>query len=249
MKEQNENLFLWGAKAISWLIGMPIVPNVEYVIYRCRLEIAEADRIKANIQTIKPITVAIEDKEFHHHCGINFRGVGRALLNRIRHGTKAGGGSSITQQFVRSNFIASLSPAWKRKIMEVPLSFWVESIFSKEEILRGYLTTARFDDKIFGFHRASRHFFTKAPKDITKAHSFILIERLSNIKGLFRGNRVQATLGRLLSEGILTLDDVYEAIKIYRNLLSKNLIRQEGETTPDKIENHFKTLSQTSFRQ
>ena len=234
LREQHENRRLWLARFLAWVFKMPLVSNLEYKIYKCHLDVSEANRIHANIELIKPIAIAIEDKSFYHHSGVNIRGIARAIRDRLRYGKKTGG-SSITQQFVRSNFLLSLKPFWKRKIVEIFLARWIESVFSKELIIRTYLTTVRFDREVFGFHLAYRHFFNKAPKHMTKAEAFILVERLGNIRGLFMGNRVEKLLKRLLAEEVLDLDDIKSIIQNYKKLISKEIITQDGSITPKKI--------------
>ncbi len=234
LREQHENRRLWLARFLAWALEMPLVPNIEYKIYKCRLDVSEANRIHANIELIKPIAIAIEDKNFYHHSGINIRGIARAIRDLLWYGKKTGG-SSITQQFVRSNFLLSLKPFLRRKIVEIFLARWIESVFSKELIIRTYLTTVRFDKEVFGFHIAYRHFFKKAPKHMTKAEAFILVERLGNIHGRFMGNRVEKLLKRLLAEEVLDLDDIESIIQNYKKLISKEIITQDGSITPKKI--------------
>lgn len=163
LSETNENWRLWLAKIASRILNVPLVENFENSIYQVRLSIAEAHRIHSDFDCVKRISVQIEDAEFFLHKGINWKGVLRAILGKLR-GRGAGGGSSITQQFARSNFITRLENTFGRKIVEMLLARWIDSVLEKKETLDGYLTTARFGTNLYGFHRAYRHFFHEAPK-------------------------------------------------------------------------------------
>ncbi|WP_083545457.1 biosynthetic peptidoglycan transglycosylase [Sulfitobacter alexandrii] len=233
LREQNENLFLWGARVTSFLARIPLVSNVEYNLYRSKLEISEAARIGARTDIIIPFALSIEDQAFYSHRGINWRGVARASWQFARR-RRISGGSSITQQCARTNFLAKLSPAWRRKIVEFALARWLESVLSKEEIIRIYLTTARFDPGIYGFHRAHRHFFPEEP-EIDRAVSFILVERLGNIRSLFLAERIRQLLERLVSEGLMSVDDVKRVGLLYEQLINAQKIINNTTITPSDI--------------
>jgi penicillin-binding protein 1A len=233
LNEQNENLLLWLVRLTSFLMRIPLVRNVEYNLYRGHLEISEAARIGAQTEVIVPFALSIEDKEFYQHRGINWRGVTRAIWQYAsRH--RRSGGSSITQQCARTNFLAKLSPAWRRKIVEFTLAKWLESVLSKEQIMRVYLTTARFDAGVYGFHRAYRHYFPDE-KELDRAISFILIERLGNVRSLFLGGRIKKLLQRLVSEGLLDSQDLERVCALYEKLIHDKKIKLNGELGPSEI--------------
>jgi len=233
LKEKNENVILWGTRVTSFLTRIPLVCNVEYKLYRAKLEISEAARIGARTDIIVPFALSIEDQSFYRHRGINWRGVARAGWQFARR-RRISGGSSITQQCARTNFIEKFSPAWRRKIVEFPLARWLESVLSKEEIIRIYLTTSRFDRGVYGFHRALRHFFP-AEREIDQAISFILIERLGNTRSLFLAGRIQQLLQRLVSEGLMDIDDVKRVGLLYDQLINDQKIINDDAVTPSDI--------------
>lgn len=233
LREQNENLLLWGTRMTSFLTRIPLVSNVEYNLYRGKLEISEATRIGARIDIIITFALSIEDQSFYRHRGINWRGVARASWQFARR-RRISGGSSITQQCARTNFLVKFSPAWRRKIVEFVLARWLESVLSKEEIIRIYLTTARFDLGVYGFHRALRHFFPSEP-EIDRAISFILIERLGNIHSHFLAGRIQQLLRRLVLEGLMEVDDVKRVGLLYDQLIYDQKITNHSAVTPSDI--------------
>ena len=233
LREQNENNYLWTGKLISYLFQIPLVENIEYKLYRCRLEVAEAARVHADVGLIEPFAILIEDKGFFRHKGISYRAMLRALWYYLRRG-KRSGGSTITQQCARGNFIRKLTPAWRRKLVELVLARWLETVSSKEEILRIYLTTARFDNNVYGFHRAAHHFFPDSDR-LEKAMAFILIERLGNIRSLFLGNRILELVKRLLSEGAIDRSDVARIASLYQSLIESGKIRNDNGPAPQEV--------------
>lgn len=238
LREQYENTWLWLARLASWLLRIPLVGNVEYHMYRCKLEISEAARIRADVKGITPLAIAIEDKSFLNHRGLSWRGIGRAVLQYAKR-NRVSGGSTITQQCARTNFLLTLHPAWKRKVVEIILAKWLESVLTKEEILRIYLTTARFDFRVYGFHRANYHFFNTNSENLSKANAFILIERLGNMHKRFLGDRVKELLGRLVKEGVLDNATVLEILGNYKTLLVQGRLETVSGASLDEISAHF----------
>lgn len=233
LREQSENSWLWVSKFFSTILRIPLVSNVEFSLYRCKLEIAEMERIGADVNTVKPLALAIEDKTFYSHRGISWRGVARAVYQYICRRRKTGA-STITQQCARTNFLGQLTPAWRRKIVEIFLARWLESILSKEEILRIYLASARFDYRIYGFHRALRHFFPNGP-GLDSATSFVLIERLGNVHGLFLSDRIQELLKRLLTEKVIKKSDIQKICNLYELLIKNGRIKSGSGKSPSEV--------------
>jgi 1A family penicillin-binding protein len=121
----------------------------------------------------KKATVAIEDKNFYSHHGIDFRGLIRGVIFRPLTGKGVQGGSTITQQYVKN---ALLSPKRSviRKIKEVILSLELESIYSKDDILTLYLNEIPYGSNIYGIEAASQAYYGKSVKD--KEHPLTLSE-------------------------------------------------------------------------
>lgn len=122
---------------------------------------------------LKQATVAIEDKEFYKHRGINPIG---GMLRAVKSGLlqhRLEGGSTITQQLIKS---ALLTPerTVQRKIKEIILATWAEFIYSKDRILEMYLNQVPYGGTAWGIDAASRKYFGKAPKDLTLSESALL---------------------------------------------------------------------------
>lgn len=123
--------------------------------------------------TLQKATIAIEDKDFYKHGGINFvGGIGRALFATVT-GRKLEGGSTITQQLIK---IGLLSPerTITRKIKEAILAFWTERIYTKDQILEMYLNRTPYGGTSYGIEEASVRYFNKHAKDLNLAESALL---------------------------------------------------------------------------
>ena len=123
---------------------------------------------------IKNGTIAVEDKNFYKHHGVDALGVMRAVwVNVARRGIYQGG-STLTQQLVK-NALLSPKRTFTRKIKEVILSIELEIIYSKDEILAMYLNEIPYGSNAYGIEAASQTFFNKHAKDLTLVESATLI--------------------------------------------------------------------------
>jgi membrane peptidoglycan carboxypeptidase len=113
---------------------------------------------------IKKATIAVEDKNFYKHFGLDFKGIARAALYNLTHrGKKIQGGSTLTQQFVK-NALLTPKRTLSRKIKEAILSIELEIIFSKDDILTMYLNEIPYGSNAYGIEAAANTFFGKKEK-------------------------------------------------------------------------------------
>lgn len=117
-------------------------------------------------------TLAAEDKNFYQHKGIDLPAVIRAFYHNLKYNTQEGA-STITQQLVK-NALLTPEKTYSRKIKEILLSLWAESIYSKNEILQMYFNEAPYGGPAWGIKAASETYFDKEPKDLTLAESAFL---------------------------------------------------------------------------
>jgi len=115
---------------------------------------------------VKQATIALEDRDFYKHPGIDLSGIMRALFVDITSRRAAQGGSTITQQLV-SNTILNKQKNLARKIKEAILAIELEFLFTKEEILTMYLNQIPYGGSNYGIEAAARSFFNKSAKDLT----------------------------------------------------------------------------------
>jgi penicillin-binding protein 1A len=130
-----------------------------------------------DVTKLNPVTpaafVAIEDRRFYRHWGIDPRGIGRALLADLRGGGVRQGGSTITQQLAKTNFLSG-DRTIKRKAQEVIIAFWLEAWLTKQEILSRYLSSVYFGDGVYGLRAAAHHYFNRNPENLSLAQSAML---------------------------------------------------------------------------
>jgi penicillin-binding protein 1A len=117
--------------------------------------------------------VAIEDRRFYDHHGIDLKGLARAIVRNTSSGGTREGGSTITQQLVRMLYL-SQERALKRKTQEAMLAIWLEAHLSKEEIVTTYLNTAYFGAGVYGVDAAAKRYFGKPAKELTLSESAML---------------------------------------------------------------------------
>jgi penicillin-binding protein 1A len=136
--------------------------------------VKEAPVDAAKLNPVTPAAfVAIEDRRFYRHWGIDPRGIGRALFANVRGGGVRQGGSTITQQLAKTNFLSG-DRTIKRKAQEVIIAFWLEAWLSKNDILSRYLSSVYFGDGVYGLRAAAHHYFNRDPENLSLAQSAML---------------------------------------------------------------------------
>ena len=148
------------------------------------------NRIVVPLEAISPnvrdAVVAIEDRRFYDHRGVDPEGMLRALVNNLAGGPLEGA-STLTQQYVKNVLIeagrisgdeaaidAATETTLGRKLEEARLAIGLEQKVSKEDILEGYLNIAQFGPSQYGVETASKYYFSKSAKDLTVAESAML---------------------------------------------------------------------------
>lgn len=104
--------------------------------------------------------LSIEDRRFFDHHGIDLKGIARAFIRNFQAGAVVQGGSTITQQLIKVQYLDS-DRTWKRKIQEVVLAFWLEWKLGKQEILTRYLNAVYLGAGATGMPAAARVYFDK----------------------------------------------------------------------------------------
>ncbi len=117
--------------------------------------------------------IAAEDRTFYSNRGIDLRGIIRAARNNAQSGAITGGGSTITQQYVKILYL-SQEQSYTRKVREAILSIKIHNQLSKQEILEGYLNTIYFGNGAYGVQVASRTYFDKPASELDTRESAAL---------------------------------------------------------------------------
>src|SRR5262245_10666491 len=117
--------------------------------------------------------IAIEDRRFYSHHGIDPIGIARAIFaNLLRRGV-AQGGSTITQQLAKNLFLTQ-ERTLTRKLQEVVLALWIEHRFSKDQIIELYLNRVYFGAGAYGIESAAQRYYNKSARHLTLAEAAVL---------------------------------------------------------------------------
>jgi len=154
--------------------------------------------------------IAIEDRRFRRHWGIDPRGIARAAWRNLLAGGVREGGSTITQQLAK---VAFLNDERKlgRKAQEMLIAFWLEAWLTKDEILERYLSNVYFGDNAYGLRAAARHYFSREPEELTIGQAAMLAglvkapSRLAPTRNLAGARaRARIVLGEMVDSGFIT---------------------------------------------
>ena len=188
----------------------------------------DADQISPNM---KNAVVSIEDSRFYEHRGIDFQGLGRALVQDVLSRSAKQGASTITQQLVKQALEAQNDRSPLQKVREMAIAYHIEQQWTKDKILTEYLNTVYFGNGAYGIEAAARTYFGYAHPScgtdeepcaslLTPAESAMLAGIIQNPYGYDPKNDPDATLLRrntvldkMLEQGYITQEQHDEAVK------------------------------------
>ena len=185
---------------------------------------------------VKNAFIAIEDKNFYNHKGLNFKRIIMATFNNILSGYTKEGGSTISQQLIKNVHLTN-DKTLKRKIQEAFLTSKLEEQYTKDEIMQTYLNVIYFGHSIIGVENAAQVYFNKKAKDLTIAQSAILAgiikspsyySPITNHKACLERRNV--VLSEMLKENYITENE-------YKSALKENL----------SVSNDFSFVNNNSF--
>lgn len=163
--------------------------------------------------------MAIEDRKFYRHWGFDFEGLARAFYINARAGRVVQGGSTLTQQLAKNLFLSS-EQSLKRKAQELLLSVWLESRFTKDEIISLYLARVYFGSGAYGIDEAARRYFDKTPQNLTIAEAALLAgllkapSRLNPVSSAQRAaERATVVLNVMEAQGVITKEQRLQAVR------------------------------------
>jgi penicillin-binding protein 1A len=186
-------LGLWGAIATVGLVvwvgaHLPAIQALEIPQRPPTIEIVGADGsmlaqrgemagANVSLKELPPYLpkafIAIEDRRFYSHHGVDPWGILRAAVANILHRGVSQGGSTLTQQLAKNLFLTQ-ERTLARKLQEVELALWLERKYSKAEILELYLNRVYFGSGAYGVEAASQRYFGKPAKSITLPEAAML---------------------------------------------------------------------------
>ena len=163
--------------------------------------------------------IAVEDKNFYHHNGIDKRALLRSILVGLFTRRRIAGGSTITQQLAK-NFFFSFDRNIVRKMKEALVAFQIESTFSKRQILEAYCNQISFGSRAYGVERAARTFFGISAAHLSLGQAALLAglpnspSRLNPFTNPDNARRRQEiVLSLMVRNGIITLQEKESALE------------------------------------
>lgn len=132
-------------------------------------------------KSVKQAAIVSEDAKFVQHHGFDFESIERAIKKNEAEGEIARGGSTISQQLAKNLFLTA-HRSYIRKGEEAIIVVLMEGIWDKKRILEVYLNVVEFGDGIYGIEAASRHYYGKSAKDLSREQAALLIGMLPNPK-------------------------------------------------------------------
>ena len=192
--------------------------------------------------------IAIEDKRFYSHNGIDLRGIVRATINNLKAFSYKEGASTITQQLIKNTHLSS-DKTINRKLKEFKLALLIEQKYNKDQILEMYLNQIYFGNNAYGIESASKKFFNKSASDLTLNESALLAgiikapkyySPFTNFKNAIE--RKNVVLKNMLEQNYITNDDYNNAINEtliikandnYESLFIKEIKNQLAELIKD----------------
>jgi len=169
-------------------------------------------------------TLSTEDKHFYKHIGFDYLRIAKAIISNISSGSLSEGASTITQQYAR-NLYLNYEKTWRRKIEEAVLAFELETHYTKDEILEGYLNTINYGG-VYGIENASWYYFGKSSGDLTLAEASMLAgipQSPSNYSPLYNidlaKKRQKTVLDLMYNNNKISKDDINAAYEFELNYL------------------------------
>jgi penicillin-binding protein 1A len=193
-------LFYWGAVLGLWaaiaLVGVTVwvgahlppiqaleipkrPPTIQIVGFDGSMLATRGEMAGANVSLkdlppyLPKAFIAIEDRRFYSHYGVDPLGIARAAVANILHRGVSQGGSTLTQQLAKNLFLTQ-ERTLQRKLQEVELALWLERKHSKAEILELYLNRVYFGSGAYGVEAAAQRYFGKPAKNVTLAEAAML---------------------------------------------------------------------------
>jgi penicillin-binding protein 1A len=184
---------------------------------------------------IRKATIAVEDRRFFEHGGIDVEGIARAAVTDLKAGRIVEGGSTITQQLVRNLYISNERTV-QRKLKEACLATKLDRAWTKHRILTTYLNQVYYGNQAYGIEAASQTYFSKPAARLTLTESALLAgltqapsiyNPFANPKGaIARRNEVLRAMSRT---GVITAERFAKARKSGLNLRPGRLYREIRE--------------------
>lgn len=177
---------------------------------------------------LKEATIITEDKNFYHHWGFDYFRILKAFYVNITNKSIDQGASTISQQYVKNLFL-DFDKTWQRKFKEMWYTIKIETHYSKNNILEGYLNTINYGHGMYGIENASNFYFNKSAADLDLAEATILTgipKSPANYSPFVNYNKAKerqlTILNLMVKNKIITEEDKNNAYNEKLNLVGEN---------------------------
>jgi penicillin-binding protein 1A len=231
-------LGLWGLIGLAGVFGYTLAtmpqtsdwavparpPNIEIVDASGRLIAnrgdtgGEAVRLEDLPEYVPQAVLAIEDRRFYGHFGLDPIGLARAMLTNLTTGEMVQGGSTLTQQLAKNLFLTP-DRTLERKLQEAVLALWLEWTYSKDEILEMYLNRVYLGGGAYGVDGAARRYYAKPAGELTLRQAAVLAGLLKAPSRLSPSSdpaaadaRAEVVLAAMVEEGFIDRADAAAAM-------------------------------------
>ncbi len=180
--------------------------------------------------------LAVEDRKFYRHHGVDPFGIMRAMVVNILNGRTVQGGSTLTQQLAKNLFLSN-ERSIKRKVQELLLALWLEDKFTKDEILTAYINRVYFGSGAYGIDAAAMVYFNKSATRLSLEESALIAgllkapsrySPLNNPK--LAQDRTKIVLGAMADAGYITQNELEAKRKILSSPLPLSKPSVDGRT-------------------
>ncbi len=197
---------------------------------------------------VSDAVIAIEDRRFYYHHGVDFLGILRAIFNNFVSGHIVQGGSTLSQQLAKNLFL-SPSRSIKRKVQELVLALWLEKKFSKKQILSIYLNRVYFGSGAYGIDAAAYRFFGKRAKNLTLLEAAKLAGTLKSPNKFspfynkeLSDKRAVLVLSSMKEQKFISEDEEQEALQEIEKKTSISIPMDENRYFTDWLMEHINEM-------
>ena len=232
--DTHGNIWLSLAEQIASLLRLGLIGNTESAVYEANRAVEEHKRQNVHLTKFYDILIFVEDRKFRSHRGISLKALARALLGYLGY-KRHSGGSTLTQQLARTLLVMEFQKTLRRKLVELPLAFWAERAFGKDQILDLYLASVRYARNANGILDALKHYFGGIEIEITEAHVFFLVERVSNIQDKILASKIDDTLRQAVEHEVIDRDTAKQVVEIYCDMVERKKLHPQDTASFQRL--------------
>jgi len=243
-------LALGAGVALAWALPLPELPRREVTrVFDARGELVaslfEENRVEVPLASLPAhlpaAALAVEDRHFYRHPGVNPFGIVRALYRNLRAGRVVEGGSTITQQLARTLFLEP-DRTFIRKVRELLWTFRLELALTKDEILEAWLNQVYLGHGAYGVEVAARTYFGKGAAKLTLAEAALIVglARGPNLYSPYRNqdralDRRRTVLEAMAEVGTISREEAMRALREPLSLAGRPQVRRRAPYFADWV--------------